>query len=154
MAPNMPSNDPSKNRESAPKERDQRSDSDDSDLDERLRRLRTKLDNSELAAKSAVKDSNHAEKSRGAAGVGQAFRLSSEFIAGVVVGAGIGYLIDIFFGTSPWGLIVFLLLGFAAAVLNVMRAAGMVAESQMRLKPAHDMDKRPQDGESDDQAEK
>ncbi len=54
-------------------------------------------------------------------------KLSSEFIAGVVVGAALGWFIDRFAGTSPWGLIVFLLLGFAAGVLNVLRSAGKVA---------------------------
>jgi ATP synthase protein I len=44
-----------------------------------------------------------------------------------VVGAGIGWLIDRWVGISPWGLIVFLLLGFAAGVLNVMRSAGLIA---------------------------
>ena len=39
-----------------------------------------------------------------------------------------GDLIDRFAGTSPWGLIVFLLLGFVAGVLNVLRSAGLVAE--------------------------
>jgi ATP synthase protein I len=53
-------------------------------------------------------------------------RLSAEFVAGILVGAGIGWLLDRGLGTSPWGMIVFLLLGFAAGVLNVMRAAGVV----------------------------
>ena len=44
----------------------------------------------------------------------------------VLVGAAIGWLIDRGLGISPWGMIVFLLLGFAAGVLNVMRAAGVV----------------------------
>ena len=44
-----------------------------------------------------------------------------------MVGAGIGWLLDRWLGISPWGLIVFLLLGFAAGVLNVMRSAGVVA---------------------------
>jgi ATP synthase protein I len=44
-----------------------------------------------------------------------------------LVGAGIGWLIDHWLGVSPWGLIVFLLLGFAAGVLNVMRSAGLIA---------------------------
>lgn len=61
-------------------------------------------------------------------GIGQALKLGSEFAAGVLVGAGIGYAIDRFFGTTPWGLIVFLLLGFAAGTLNVLRATGKVAE--------------------------
>ena len=62
-----------------------------------------------------------------------AFRLSSEFIAGIVVGAGIGYAIDEFFGTRPWAMIVFLMLGFAAAILNVLRVTGKVAESGSHL---------------------
>jgi ATP synthase protein I len=45
----------------------------------------------------------------------------------VLVGAGLGWLIDRLLGISPWGLIVFLLLGFAAGVLNVMRSAGLSA---------------------------
>jgi ATP synthase protein I len=53
------------------------------------------------------------------------FRLSSELVAGVLVGAGIGWLLDRWLGISPWGMIVFLLLGFAAGVFNVMRAAGV-----------------------------
>jgi ATP synthase protein I len=61
------------------------------------------------------------------AGYGQALKLSSEFIAGIVVGVGIGWMIDRLAGTSPWGLIVFLLLGFCAGVLNILRSAGMVA---------------------------
>ena len=56
------------------------------------------------------------------------FKLSSEFIAGVIVGVLLGYLFDRFLGTSPWGLIVFLLLGFCAGVLNVLRSTGAVAQ--------------------------
>ncbi len=73
-------------------------------------------------------------------GYGQALKLSSEFIAGVAVGAGLGWLIDRLAGTSPWGLIVFLLLGFGAGVFNVMRSAGMMAEAGIRAS------RRPEDG--------
>jgi ATP synthase protein I len=52
-------------------------------------------------------------------------RLSTELVAGVLVGAGIGWMIDYGLGISPWGFIVFLLLGFAAGVMNVMRVAGV-----------------------------
>ncbi|MGD9922112.1 MAG: AtpZ/AtpI family protein [Pseudorhodoplanes sp.] len=59
------------------------------------------------------------------------FRLSTELVAGVIVGAIIGWVFDRLTGLSPWGLIVFLLLGFVAGVLNVMRAAGVVAPSKL-----------------------
>ena len=52
------------------------------------------------------------------------FRLSSELIAGVVVGAAIGWGFDRLLSTSPFGFIVFLLLGFIAGVVNVVRTAG------------------------------
>lgn len=63
--------------------------------------------------------------------IARGFRLSTELVAGVIVGAIIGYLLDRFLGISPWGLIVFLLLGFVAGVLNVMRAAGVVTPSKL-----------------------
>ncbi len=68
-----------------------------------------------------------ADRATTASGYARGFRLSSELVAGVVVGAGIGWLLDRWLGISPWGLIIFLLLGFAAGVLNVMRSAGLVA---------------------------
>jgi len=61
-----------------------------------------------------------------ASAIARGFRLSAELVAGVLVGAGIGWLLDRWLGSSPLGMIVFLLLGFAAGVLNVMRAAGVV----------------------------
>src|SRR3954470_20215973 len=60
------------------------------------------------------------------------FRLSSELIAGVVVGAGIGWGLDRLLSTSPWGLIVFFLLGFIAGVVNVVRSAGVVPDKSAR----------------------
>ncbi|ETA71859.1 MULTISPECIES: AtpZ/AtpI family protein [Mesorhizobium] len=96
----------------------------DDDLERRRRELEASLA-TRLPNRLKGKDG---AKAGSAAGYGQAVKLSSEFIAGVVVGAGIGWIIDRMAGTSPWGLIVFLLLGFGAGVLNVMRSAGVVAE--------------------------
>ena len=82
-----------------------------------------------LARQRAVETSKDASEDRAATASGYAkgFRLSSELVAGVIVGAGLGWLVDRWFGITPWGLIIFLLLGFAAGVLNVMRSAGVVA---------------------------
>src|SRR3977135_1930410 len=67
-----------------------------------------------------------------ASAMARGFRLSSELIAGVVVGAVIGWGFDRLLSTSPWGLIVFFLLGFAAGVINVMRSAGVVPDRTAR----------------------
>src|SRR5229473_6742020 len=56
------------------------------------------------------------------------FRLSSELVAGVVVGAVIGWGFDRLLSTSPFGLIVFFLLGFVAGVVNVVRSAGVTPD--------------------------
>ncbi len=69
----------------------------------------------------------HGQPVANASGYALGFRLSSELVGGVLVGAGIGWLIDKAFGSSPWGLIVFLLLGFVAGVVNVVRAAGVAS---------------------------
>lgn len=60
-----------------------------------------------------------------ASALARGFRLSTELVAGVLVGAFIGWALDKWLGTSPWGMMVFLLLGFAAGVFNVIRAAGI-----------------------------
>jgi ATP synthase protein I len=60
-------------------------------------------------------------------------RLSSELVAGVLVGAALGWGFDRLLSTSPWGLIVFLLLGFIAGVMSVMRTAGVMAKQSERL---------------------
>jgi ATP synthase protein I len=52
------------------------------------------------------------------------FQLSSELVAGVVVGALIGWGFDRLLSTSPFGLIVFFLLGFTAGLINLIRSAG------------------------------
>jgi ATP synthase protein I len=66
-----------------------------------------------------------------ASAIARGFRLSTELVAGVLVGAGIGWLIDRWLGSSPLGMIVFLLLGFVAGVHNVMRSAGVVEPNRL-----------------------
>jgi ATP synthase protein I len=54
---------------------------------------------------------------------GWVFRLSVELVVGLVVGGGIGWLLDRWLGTSPLLLILFFLVGAAAGMYNVVRAA-------------------------------
>jgi ATP synthase protein I len=67
-----------------------------------------------------------------ASAMARGFRLSSELIAGVVVGALMGWGFDRLLSTSPWGLIVFVLIGFTAGVMNVIRSAGAAPDRSGR----------------------
>lgn len=93
-------------------------------LDARRRQLEADL------AAHRGKHAPRADRKEAAGGYALAVKLSSEFIAGVLVGAGLGYLFDRFLGTAPWGMIFFLLLGFCAGVLNVLRSTGAVSTPQ------------------------
>src|ERR1700744_1699137 len=87
-------------------------------LSARLQRLSTELGQGGPVARPATVPG----RTDGSA-LSRGFRLSSELVGAVIGGAGLGWLLDRWLGISPWGLIVFLLLGFAAGVLNVVRAA-------------------------------
>ena len=101
---------------------------DEAALSARLGKLNDRL--------SAVRDSRKASAdhaasgesaSARASGMAVGLRLSSELVAGVVVGTVLGWGFDRLLSTSPWGLIVFMLLGFVAGVINVMRSAGVAS---------------------------
>jgi ATP synthase protein I len=101
---------------------DPRTAREDAALSGRLRELEKRL-----AANRVQRGRDAAGGSeRGHAGAAQAMRMAADFVAGVLVGGAIGWGLDRFFGTSPWGLAVFLLLGFAAGILNVLRTSGVV----------------------------
>ena len=74
-----------------------------------------------IAKKEILKNTSESEK-RGIF-VGSAFRLGTELVAAVVVGTIIGFILDNWFGTKPWLLIIFFFIGSAAGILNVIRAA-------------------------------
>ena len=56
--------------------------------------------------------------------LGYGFRIGVELVSALLVGVGIGWLLDRWLGTQPWLLILFFLLGAGAGVLNVYRAVG------------------------------
>ena len=100
--------------------------SEEAALSARLRRLGDEIDR-----ERPVEVPDRSRPAADASGFALGFRLSSELVAGVLVGAVIGWALDRFLGITPWGLIVFVLLGFAAGVLNVMRAAGIAPERKL-----------------------
>ena len=55
--------------------------------------------------------------------MGNAFKLGTELVAAVAVGTIIGFILDSWFDTKPWLIIIFFFLGAAAGLLNVIRTA-------------------------------
>src|ERR1700759_1463294 len=99
--------------------------SDEAALSARLRRLGDQLDHHRASQPSEPTPTSAAADSSAMA---RGLRLSSELVGGVLVGGVIGYLVDLVPGVRPWGFIVFVLLGFVAGMLNLMRAAGFLAK--------------------------
>ncbi|HVV42622.1 MAG TPA: AtpZ/AtpI family protein [Nitrobacter sp.] len=97
----------------------------DTGLSARLARLDTQLSNSRRLHEehSLLESDDEKMTSLRASGLALGFRLSSEFVAAVVVGAAIGWSIDYFLPTSPWGLIAFVLVGFAAGLSRLIKDA-------------------------------
>jgi len=97
-------------------------------LDQRLSVIR---DGRKVGTDQSGSEQDNAQAKASAMAVG--LRLSSELVAGVLAGAALGWGFDRLLSTSPWGLIVFLMLGFIAGVMNVMRTAGVMAKQSDRL---------------------
>ena len=96
----------------------------DSELSERFKRLEAQLEQKRPSGPARA-DASGPPRSDPSA-MSRAFRMSTEFVAGVLAGGGLGYLLDRVAGTRPWGMIVLLLLGFGAGIYNVMRASGFL----------------------------
>ncbi len=99
----------------------------DADLARRLDRLSHALDAEKRERAEAERPTRSSSTD-----FAYAFRLASEFIAGILVGVALGWGLDRVAGTSPWGLIGFLLLGFAAGVLNVVRSSSRITSGAAR----------------------
>ncbi len=80
----------------------------------KLEDLKQKLDK----IQSSKTDQKHKHKETGA---GFGFKISTEIIAALVVGVGIGLIVDNYFNTKPFGLIIFFILGALAGFFNVYR---------------------------------
>ena len=76
------------------------------------------------AKRSRAAEDNRAlaNGSHDTSGMARGMRIGTEFVAAIVIGSILGYLIDLGLGTSPWGLLIMFMMGFAAGILNVTRA--------------------------------
>ena len=74
-------------------------------------------------AKSKIKKHSLSNSEKRGSFMGNAFKLGTELVAAVGVGTIIGFILDSWFGTKPWLIIIFFFLGAAAGILNVIRAA-------------------------------
>ena len=74
-------------------------------------------------AKSKIKKQVLQNSEKRGSFMGNAFKLGTELVAAVGVGTIIGFILDSWFGTKPWLIIIFFFLGAAAGMLNVIRAA-------------------------------
>ena len=84
-------------------------------LKNRLDQLGQKLD------KATEKDTGAHAKSR-ASGLGIAMRMGSEFVVAVLIGGAMGWGLDQWLGSTPFLMFLFLMFGFAAGTLNIIRA--------------------------------
>ena len=74
-------------------------------------------------AKSKIKKQINQDNEKRGSFMGNAFKLGTELVAAVGVGTIIGFILDSWFGTKPWLIIIFFFLGAAAGMLNVIRTA-------------------------------
>jgi ATP synthase protein I len=98
-------------------DRDPRGAGSEKSLRERLRDFEARQASEEGKALSEE------EQAKRGSALGKALRLSTELVAGVFVGGLIGWFLDRWTGLSPLFLIIFLLLGIAAGIMNAVRAA-------------------------------
>ena len=82
--------------------------------EDKLKQLKERIDTVEA---SNIPPSKQKKQS----GAGFGFKISTEIIAALIVGVGIGLIVDKYLGTKPFGLIIFFIFGALAGFLNVYR---------------------------------
>ncbi len=77
-------------------------------------------------AKSKIKKGAFSDRQKRGSFMGNAFKLGTELVAAVAVGTIIGFILDSWFDTKPWLIIIFFFLGAAAGLLNVIKVANQM----------------------------
>ena len=80
--------------------------------------------------KSKLKKNSNFENEKKGSFLGFAFKLGTELVAAVVVGTIIGFILDTWFDTKPWLIIIFFFLGAASGMLNVIRTANRMQKEE------------------------
>ena len=81
-------------------------------------------------AKSKIKKQVQSDIEKKGSFMGSAFKLGTELVAAVAVGTIIGFILDSWFDTKPWLIIIFFFLGAAAGILNVIRTAKQMQKEE------------------------
>ena len=74
-------------------------------------------------AKNKAKSRKSAKNSESSSNMGTAFKMSTELVAAVAVGTIIGFILDNWFGTKPWLILIFFFVGVIAGIMNVVKSA-------------------------------
>ena len=80
-------------------------------------KTRLEIAKKKISKKNLGKDAQHGSK------IGIAFKMSTELVAAVLVGTIIGFILDNWFGTKPWLILIFFFVGVIAGILNVIKSA-------------------------------
>ena len=75
-----------------------------------------------IAKDKILKRSQSSEDSQSSK-LGIAFKMSTEMVAAVLVGTIIGFILDTWFGTKPWLILIFFFVGVISGILNVIKSA-------------------------------
>ena len=81
-------------------------------------------------AKSKIKKEAQLDREKRGSFMGSAFKLGTELVSAVAVGTIIGFILDSWFDTKPWLIIIFFFLGTAAGILNVIRTANRMQKEE------------------------
>ena len=74
-------------------------------------------------AKKKIKKKYPKNSNEPKSNIGIAFKMSTELISAVLVGTIIGFILDNWFDTKPWLILIFFFVGVIAGILNVVRSA-------------------------------
>jgi ATP synthase protein I len=74
-------------------------------------------------AKNKVKSRKSSKNDESSSNMGTAFKMSTELVSAVVVGTIIGFILDNWFGTKPWLILIFFFVGVIAGIMNVVKSA-------------------------------